>query len=284
MSTSRFEDVSRKVRAFYEECSFPGYEGCETPFDLMEKAGRGMYAKLLDEQLPLGVRILDAGCGTGQLVVFLSMMNRQVIGIDFSYSSLRKGHGFKEKFNLRGAHFLQMDLFHPGMKEASFDYVFCNGVLHHTADAYGGFQSLCRLVKKGGYIIIGLYNRYGRLLLDLRRFIFRFTKERFLWLDFFMRQESMEAGKKRIWFMDQYRNPHEEKFAVGDVLGWFHHNDIEYMNSIPKINIGERLTSGERLFERHHPGTTLDHLLSQLWWIFTKGREGGFFILIGKKA
>lgn len=277
------EDVSRKVRAFYEECSFPGYEEFDTPFDLLEKAGRGIYARLLDEQLPLGVRVLDAGCGTGQLTMFLSVLNRQVLGIDFSLASLRKGHAFAERFEQRNARFVQMDLFHPALREETFDYVFCNGVLHHTADAYGGFRVLCRLLKPNGYIALGLYNTYGRLLLDLRRLLFRLTRNRLLWLDFAMRQVSLGQEKKRIWFLDQYQNPHEQKVSVGDVLEWFRRNDIDYINSVPKINVGERFDAKERLFERHDPGSRLDHALTQLGWIFSKGREGGFFILIGQK-
>ncbi|TAJ99402.1 class I SAM-dependent methyltransferase, partial [bacterium] len=141
------EGVGKKVRAFYEGCSFPGYEEFETPFDLIEKAQRGVYARVLDEQLPFGVRILDAGCGTGQLTLFLSMVQRKVVGIDFSYNSVCKGNNFKKKFELHNVYFAQMDLFNLGLKEKSFDYVFCNGVLHHTADAYGAFQALCRFVK-----------------------------------------------------------------------------------------------------------------------------------------
>src|SRR5215813_6483417 len=85
----------------------------------------------------------------------------------------------------------QMDLFFVRLKEKSFDYVFCNDVLHHTADAYGAFENLCRLVKPGGYIAIGLYNTYGRLLLNLRRWIFHLTRDKLSWLDFFMRQKSL---------------------------------------------------------------------------------------------
>jgi len=54
--------------------------------------------------------------------------------------------------------------------------------------------------------------------------------------------------KKRIWFMDQYCHPHTKTFSVGDVLRWFKENGVEYVNSLPKINPGERLTSAERLF------------------------------------
>jgi SAM-dependent methyltransferase len=276
-------DVGKRVRGFYEEWSFPGYEEFDSPHHLVEKAQKGMYAKLLEEELPLGVRILDAGCGTGQLAIFLSMVQRKVVGIDFAYRPLEKANNFRRKFNLNKVSFAQMDLFAPGLKEESFDYVFSNGVLHHTADAYGAFQNLCQLVKPAGYIAIGLYNTYGRLLLDFRRWLFRLTQDKLRRLDFFMRQDSLGEKRKWIWFMDQYKNPHEDKFTVEQVLRWFQQNRIEYINSVPKIRVGEIFTSTARLFQRQNPGTSLDHLLCQLGWIFTQGREGGFFITIGRK-
>lgn len=276
-------DVSGKVRAFYEGCSFPGYEEFETPQDLAQKAETGGYARLLGEQIPFGAKILDAGCGTGQLALYLSMVKASVIGIDFSLASLGKGQRFKERFGLADAHFVQMNLFQLGLRPASFDYVFSNGVLHHTGDARGGFAGLCTLVKPGGYVVIGLYNSYGRLLLDLRRVIFRLTGGRLLWLDYLMRQRTVGEEKKRIWYLDQYQNPHEDTFTVDDVLGWFDENGIAYVNAVPKIVPFERLAPDEKLFEPHPPGSRRDHVLAQLGWIFTKGGEGGFFILIGRK-
>lgn len=284
MVTEGREAVGKKVRAFYEDCSFPGYEEFDTPFDLLEKAKRGIYAKLLEEQLPLGVKVLDAGCGTGQLAIFLSMVHRQVIGVDFSYHSLLKANTFKKKFSLHNVRFAQMDLFYPAFKQKSFDYIFCNGVLHHTADARRGFENLCRLMKPGGYITIGLYNTYGRLLLDLRRWIFQLTRDKVRYLDFFMRQKSLGEEKRDIWFMDQYRNPHDSTFDVGEVLEWFQQNNIEYINSVPKIKLSDQLSPSDRLFEPQNPGTSLDHFLCQLGWIFSKGTEGGFFITVGRKT
>jgi ubiquinone/menaquinone biosynthesis C-methylase UbiE len=283
MSTSGRDPVGQKVRSFYEGCSFPGYEDFENPFDLREKAQRSVYAAVLDRQVPLGAQVLDAGCGTGQLAIFLSMVQRDVVGIDFSSASLGKAQAFKLRFGLSHVSFAQMDLFRLALQEASFDYVFCNGVLHHTADAYGAFQNLCRLVKPGGYITIGLYNTYGRLLLDLRRWVFRITNDSFRWLDFRVRQKDVGDQKKKIWFLDQYKNPHEDKFSVDDVLDWFAKNDIEYVNSVPKITIGSQFNENERLFEQQPEGSRLDHLLCQLSWIFTEGRDGGFFITIGRR-
>ncbi len=282
-SSSR-KQVGRKVRDFYEGCSFPGYEDFQNPGDLIERAKRGVYARLLDEQMPLGpgLRILDAGCGTGQLAIFLSMVRRRVIGIDFSFNSLLKANRFREQFKLNSARFAQMDLFSLGLKEESFDYVFSNGVLHHTADAYGAFQNLCRLVKPGGYITIGLYNTYGRLLSNARRWLFRVTNDRFTRLDYFMRQRSHGEEKRRIWFQDQYRNPHDTTWTVDEVLRWFRLNGISYVNSVPSIRIGEpSLALG--LFDSREPGNALERLLCQLGWIFSMGREGGFFLTMGRK-
>jgi len=278
------DEVATRVRQFYEACSFPGYEDVETPFDLAQKAGKGIYMRLLDEQIPWSARIVDVGCGTGQLVNFLSAMKRNALGIDLSFNSLRKGRAFKERFELDGARFVQMDIFRLALRPASFDFVFSNGVLHHTADARGGFREVCQLAKRGGYVILGLYNPYGRLMLNVRKALFRVTGGRFLWLDFVMRQNNVGAEKKRIWFADQYRHPHEAMISVETALEWFRENGLEYLNSVPKVNPAERLTKDERLFERHDPGSKLDHLFSQLRWIASQGREGGFFILIGRRA
>src|SRR5437867_3084346 len=225
--------VGRKVKAFYESWSFPGFEEFETPEDLVEKARQGGYARALDEQIPLGAKILDAGCGTGQLAIFLSLTKRTVIGADFSFSSLKKANDFKNLFNLSGVQFAQMDLFAPAIRGETFDYIFCNGVLHHTADAYLGFQRLCAALKEGGYIVVGLYNTYGRMLLNLRKAVFRATGGRLRFLDYFMRQRSVSTDKKMIWYMDQYRNPHEQTFTVDVVLRWFAENHVDYVNSVP---------------------------------------------------
>ena len=74
-----------------------------------------------------------------------------------------------------------------------------------------------------------------------------------------------------------------EQFTVDDVLNWFRQNDIEYVNSIPKIRFGDRFTKTDNLFEPRSPGTRIEHLLCQFAWIFTQGKEGGFYITIGRK-
>jgi hypothetical protein len=137
------------------------------------------------------------------------------------------------------------------------------------------------VLKPGGFIVIGLYNTYGRLLLRLRGLVFRLTRDRLTGIDYFMRRKSLGSHKKRVWFLDQYRNPHETTFTVRDVLAWFAECGIEYVNSIPQVN--PRVGRDTPLFTPQPAGTPRAHLATQLGWIFTEGREGGFFLIIGRK-
>jgi SAM-dependent methyltransferase len=65
--------VTETVKGFYEENPFPNYDDMGSRESLKRKAMKGIFARLLDEQLPRGALILEAGCGTGQLSNFLAM-------------------------------------------------------------------------------------------------------------------------------------------------------------------------------------------------------------------
>ena len=173
-------DVTSTMQAFYEKAPFPNYDELDCRSALQEKARRGVFAKLLDEQIPFGSSVLEVGCGTGQLSNFLGMTwGRKVFGADACLNSLRMGEEFRRANEIQHVTFLQMNLFRPVFRPESFDIVICNGVLHHTSDPFLGFQSIAKLVKPGGYILIGLYNKYSRLTTDFRRLVFRASGDRF---------------------------------------------------------------------------------------------------------
>ena len=276
-------DVTEIVKGFYEENPFPNYDDFDSSETLREKASRGVFARLLDEQIPQGAFVLEAGCGTGQLSNFLGMhWNRHVFGSDLCLNSLRLANGFRGRCQIRNAGFLQMNLFKPAFREQAFDVVICNGVLHHTADPAGGFESLGRLVKPNGYIIIGLYNALGRLTTDLRRFLFRASGDRLRFLDGHMRNKTYNEARKRAWFLDQYKHPHESKHSFDEVLDWFEREGFEFLLSIPKTDPGT-FSSEENLFAPHDKGTAATRLFTQLGMLARGGVDGALFIMIGRK-
>jgi carbamoyltransferase len=276
-------DVTEIVKSFYEETPFPNYDDHDSVRSLIEKSRRGQYARVLDESIPYNSDVLEVGCGTGQLTNFLGISCRRVIGTDMCLNSLRLAEKFRREHGIRHVRFLQMNLFKPCFKPEQFDVVLCNGVLHHTADPRGGFEIIQRLVRPGGYIVIGLYNTYGRLMTDLRRNIFRVTGGRGKWLDAYLRSRFVTPDKRRAWFNDQYRHPHESKHTIDEVLEWFDRVGLEFVRGVPSVTAnGEGLARGN-LFHPTAKGTQIDHFLVQSREIVTGSREGGFFIMIGRK-
>jgi len=277
-------DVTDTIKSFYEKTPFPNYEDSDDVDSLIQKAERGIFAHLLNEQTPFNIKALEVGCGTGQLSNFLGISQRYVFATDMCLNSLKLGQNFKIRNGLERVGFYQMNLFKPIFRKESFDLVICNGVLHHTSNPFLGFQSIARLVKKGGYIIVGLYNKYGRFITDIRRLLFNISGDRFKFSDPRLRKKDNSEIRKSTWFKDQYKNPHESKHTIGEILKWFDETGIEFVNSIiPKAKPFVDFSEEEKLFRPNPRGTWLDHFFVQSKLLLSGSREGGFFLMIGQK-
>jgi len=278
-------DVTNIEKSFYEEHPFPNYDDADSVATLADKACSGIFAHLLDEQVPVRASILEVGCGTGQLSNFLASSSRSriVFGADLSLSSLKLGERFRRTNQINNLAFCQMNLFRPAFKAGAFDLVVSNGVLHHTSDAHGAFTSIARLVRPKGFIAIGLYNSFARLPTDARRLLFNLMGDRLIFLDRRLRTPGLNAARWRAWFLDQYKNPHESKHTFGEVLRWFDSGGFEFVSSIPRID-GAEVGAAHRLFEPHPRGSALDRLVIQLRMLLAGGQDGGLFLMIGRKA
>lgn len=284
------DTVLRVVNEFYEANPFPGFDAgkYETRADLVTRAS--WYAARLDAEIPFDASVVDVGCGTGQLACFLALKDRRVLGIDYSQRSLELAEALKERLALKHVEFRRLDLLNWDLPADAFDYVFCNGVLHHTSDPYRGFQNLVRITKPGGRMVVGLYNRYGRLLLHIRRRFVRLVqsidpkvKDRAI------RKQLVELdaddAKRLTWFADQYEHPHESTHTVAEVLEWFRVNGIEYVSSFPHIELfgGQpKRIFRPRQLARWRAGAVA-HLAMQLAWIVTQNAGGGYFVMTGRK-
>jgi SAM-dependent methyltransferase len=189
---------------------------------------------------------------------------------------------FKAEHGLERATFAQMNLFRPGLKDGFFDFVISNGVLHHTADCRGAFARISRLAKPGGYVIVGLYNAFSRQIHRARVGLYRLTGITSRVLDpHFSKIETQ--GKREAWLRDQYCHPRETCHTLDEVLEWIEEDGLEFVNSIPKPEVGPALTTGEQMFAPRDPGTALGRVVSQLAYMGNGYREGGFFIVIGRR-
>jgi len=283
--------VLTAVNEFYEANPFPGFDPgkYETRQDLVTRAS--WYARRVDAEIPFDASVIDVGCGTGQLACFLALKGRRVLGVDYSQRSLALAQELKRRLALRSVAFQRENILAWELPAQSFDYVFCNGVLHHTSDPYGGFQNLVKIAKPGGLVIVGLYNRYGRLALLVRRRIVKLlslfdsrAKDRAIEKQLVALDADEE--KRRTWYADQYEHPHESTHTVAEVLGWFRANGLEYVSSFPKIEAFGSMP--KRIFRKREAAAwrsgPLAHWLVQLTWILTQNAGGGYFVLVGRKT
>jgi SAM-dependent methyltransferase len=272
------------IAAFYEHNPFPNYDDMDDVGSLLEKSVSQGFPEMLNRSIPPNATILEAGCGTGQLGNFLSIVGRHVLSFDVCLNSLRLAQRFKEKNGLNSVTFAQMNLFRLPLRPASFDILICTGVLHHTENPAAGFRNLLQYLKPGGKIVVGLYNRYGRLTTRLRRGVFRLVGQSAWRLDPYLRKACISKEKRSVWFMDQYRNPHESLHTTDEVLGWFDAAQLAFVRALPSTVFGARfeLHYNHSLFQPEGRGSCVDRLLSQLKQMISD-TEGGLFIMIGAK-
>src|SRR5262245_311541 len=76
------------VRRFYAQAPFPNYAPADTLATLRARAARSDFARLLDQAIAPDARVLDLGCGTGQMALFLAGGERRVVGADLTRASL----------------------------------------------------------------------------------------------------------------------------------------------------------------------------------------------------
>jgi SAM-dependent methyltransferase len=123
-----------------------------------------------------GLRVLDAGTGTGQTAVQIAQKcpEAEVLGIDLSETSLAAARAEADRVgvgnNLTFRQWTIEDVAALGLK---FDYIIASGVLHHLADPDAGMRALASVLSPDGGMAVMLYGTYGRhgvyLLQDLLR-------------------------------------------------------------------------------------------------------------------
>ena len=130
-----------------------------------EQLGSGTVPKrFLDAidfaDLRTGMRILDIGCGRGELVLACAERGCLALGIDYSASAIDVAKEIMASDNTRSAHrgveFERMDARELRYQDGFFDCVFMIDVAEHIRpeELHEVFDELRRVIRPGGKIII----------------------------------------------------------------------------------------------------------------------------------
>jgi SAM-dependent methyltransferase len=274
------DDRTEAVRRFYDRAPFPGYPPRDSLAALHARAERSAFARLVNHAIAGDARIVEVGCGTGQMCLYLARADRRIIGADLTRASLRLAADAAGRFGLSHVQFVETDLHHPGLKAGGFDVVYSSGVLHHTPNPRESFAHLARLARPGGTIVLGLYNAFARLPLRLRRVVARVSKFRCVPFDPVLRDRSHDSARREAWLRDQYQHPEEHRHTLAEVQRWFSENDVEYLRAYPSAVLGDE--PGE-LFAPAVDDWRPEGWLAQLGWMSALGHEGGLFFTIGRR-
>ncbi len=277
------DNETKKVIEFYKKTPFPNYKDNDNRQTILTKGDKNFLASQFKNFIGHKKNILEVGCGTGQLSIYFSIgSNNQVVALDPTIDSLKLAKDFSEKNNISNIDFINADIFDDVLTDEYFDFVWCNGVLHHTKDPYAAFEILAKSLKKNGYILIGLYNKIGRFRTIFRRYMYKFFGKKVLEIiDPTLRNLKFDEDEKNAWIRDQYIHPIESLHTIDEVLGWFQKNNIKFISSIPSSDFDYNYKD---IFVLKSKGTYLTRIFNQFSMIFNSlGSDGGLFVLIGKK-
>lgn len=129
----------------YEVLQAEAYEDCF-------KYSRHRLHKLLEEYLPqngTGLRLLDAGCGTGHHIADLRRRGFEVAGVDASKEMLDHA-----RLNNPDSVILEADVDEIPLPDASFDIILSIEVLRHLPRSAKAISEMSRLLKPGGYCLV----------------------------------------------------------------------------------------------------------------------------------
>ena len=279
-----FADVKTKiVTNFYKESPFPNYDVDDNKSTIIKKGNKNYLASNFKDFIGYNKEVLEVGCGTGQLAIYFALgTNNNVVGLDPTIESLKLANDFSKKNNIENINFINADIFDDVLTDEFFDFIWCNGVLHHTKDPYEAFKILVKSLKREGYVLVGLYNKIGRIKTIFRKYIYKVFGIKILnTFDPTLRNMKKDKDAKKAWIRDQYTHPIESLHTLDNVLNWFDKNNIEFINSIPSCNFNEESSD---LFIKKSKGDLYSRIINQFFMIFNNlGHDGGLFIVIGKK-
>lgn len=144
------EAHARRVREMFAEIA-PRYDLLNHVLSAnIDKRWRRRVVKELKPLLSEGGRVLDVGCGTGDLSIELfENTTAEVTGIDFCAPMLKLA-----KTKAPQLQFIQGDALRLPFAEASFDGLTIGFALRNLADVERGLRELLRVLKPNGTVAI----------------------------------------------------------------------------------------------------------------------------------
>lgn len=134
----------------------------ESIYDALQYRQAYIEALLADTELPANARILDVGCGPGELACSLTRRGFNVWGIDISNQMVEHARERLVNEGLSTADRLTVgDIEKLDFGDTFFDVVIASGVIEYQKTDEPALTEIHRVLKPGGHMIINVTNKFG---------------------------------------------------------------------------------------------------------------------------
>jgi SAM-dependent methyltransferase len=153
-------DINGEVVQLYEDYPYPDHGVVS---GVMARMATDQVRSRQVESRRSPLRVLDAGCGTGEQTLGLvrAFPELDITGVDISEASIRRAAELSAKHGLR-ATFRAADILGDLRELGSFDLVVSVGVVHHLTDPALALRNLRAVAEPGARLLGMVYGSFGK--------------------------------------------------------------------------------------------------------------------------
>ncbi len=230
------EEVVHNVREMYHRHPFPTLQRKHSYHRHVAYMQRFFAEVGMD---PRGKLFGDIACGTGLMLLDYAetFPETQFIGYDISPASVERANRTLREEGITNAQCYIQDIMEMEDRER-FDYILSWGTIHHLPDPQEGIRRLCRALKPGGFIRIGVYGYYGNWERRIQQEIIQTLTRGYDLFDFEKKipvVREWAQGDRNFknyytappvdlndddWVVDEFLHVWENHFRLKDVLSW----------------------------------------------------------------
>ena len=147
--------TDKAALAYFEKKSTPQFWDQHWEIEDLRKyllscTSEGLFFPYVKKYLPQESRILEGGCGRGQIVNALKHHGYNSVGIDFAEKTVRKVNEAVPELDVRLG-----DVRNLPFDNSEFDGYISSGVIEHFWDGYDDILSeMSRVLRKGGFLFV----------------------------------------------------------------------------------------------------------------------------------